>query len=200
MSHIVHGQCSERGGEKKLAQSINACNAQTRDTQRQSYAHLRQRLKKPVVPFSVSVKQSILCDIASKNINVVTCLDYRHTDKVVYMLVCERLVQNDVAFCVSIFLSAFLSIVWHSSWHLIQLNYYHHYQWNKRLSRKMWPKTPNQQPVQQMKWYSFGCDGDRFFNDPLFVFLFPLSIWRNLNFRCQGEMYIANADDEIKTE
>lgn len=44
------------------------------------------------------------------------------------------------------------------------------------------------------------CDGDRFFNDPLFVFLFPLSIWRNLNFRCQGEMYIANADDEIKTE
>lgn len=89
--------------KKKLAQSINACNVQTRDTQRQSYAHLRLRLKKPVVPFSVSVKQSILCDIASKNINVVTCLDYRHTDKVVYMLVCERLVQNDVPFCISIF-------------------------------------------------------------------------------------------------
>lgn len=74
---------------EKLAQSINACNAQTRDTQRQSYAS-ETTIKKAAVPFSVSVKQSILCDIVSKNINVVTCLDYRHTDKVVCMFECAN--------------------------------------------------------------------------------------------------------------
>lgn len=47
---------------------------------------------KPGIPFSVSVKQSIIhttSDIVSKNIN--TCLDYCHTDKLVCLFVCKRL-------------------------------------------------------------------------------------------------------------